>query len=97
VKKAAHADECQTLEQIPNIGPAMAGDLRAMGIARPADLRGHDALALYRQLCKLSGQRQDPCVLDTFMAAVDFMQGAAAAPWWHYTAQRKAAYGQIED
>ena len=97
MKKAAHADECQTLEQIPNIGPAMAGDLRAMGIARPADLRGRDALALYRQLCKLSGQRQDPCVLDTFMAAVDFMQGAAATPWWHYTAQRKAAYGQIED
>ena len=42
------------------------------------------------------GKRQDPCVLDTFMAATDFMRGAAAAPWWSYTAQRKLLYGQIE-
>jgi hypothetical protein len=34
-------------------------------------------------------------VLDTFMAAVDFMNGAAAAPWWAYTAQRKALYGAV--
>jgi hypothetical protein len=34
-------------------------------------------------------------VLDTFMAAVDFMNGVAAAPWWAYTAQRKALYGAV--
>ena len=96
VKKAMRAEDCRTLEQIPNIGPAMAADLRLMGVLDPTELRGRDALSLYRQLCKLSGQRQDPCVLDTFMAAVDFMQGAAAAPWWHYTARRKAAYGQVD-
>jgi hypothetical protein len=27
------------------------------------------------------------------MAATDFMRGAAAAPWWRYTAQRKATFG----
>ena len=96
VTKARCAEDCRTLEQIPNIGPAMAEDLRLMGIAQPQDLRGQDAFALYQKLCKLSGQRQDPCVLDTFMAAVDFMQGAAAAPWWHYTTRRKAVHGQIE-
>ncbi|WP_077037741.1 helix-hairpin-helix domain-containing protein [Pelomonas sp. KK5] len=96
MKKAASHEQCTELQQIPNIGPAMAEDLRQMGLARPTDLRGRDPLTLYRQLCKLSGQRQDPCVLDTFMAAVDFMNGAAAAPWWHYTARRKAAYGQVD-
>ena len=96
VTKAKYAADCKTLEQIPNIGPAMASDLRQMGIAHPQDLRGRDAFALYQQLCKLSGQRQDPCVLDTFMAAVDFVQGGPALPWWHYTPQRKAEYGQIE-
>jgi hypothetical protein len=29
------------------------------------------------------------------MAAVDFMRGAPAAPWWQYTAQRKALFGQV--
>jgi hypothetical protein len=35
-------------------------------------------------------------VLDTFMAATDFMRGAAPAPWWAYTARRKAMYGQLD-
>jgi hypothetical protein len=93
--KAASAAECKTLEQLPNIGPALAADLRSIGIREPKDLRGKDAFVLYRKLCAVTGQRQDPCVLDTFMAATDFMRGAAAAPWWHYTAQRKALFGQV--
>ena len=93
--KAASAAECTALEQLPNIGPALAADLRLLGIERPADLRGRDAFVLYRQLCITTGQRHDPCVLDTFMAAVDFMGGAPAAPWWHYTPQRKALFGQV--
>jgi len=93
--KAASALECNALEQLPNIGPALAADLRLIGIRTPAELRGKDAFVLYQKLCAATGQRQDPCVLDTFMAAVDFMRGAPAAPWWHYTAQRKALFGQV--
>jgi len=77
------------------VGPALAADLRLMGFEHPAELRGQDAFALYRRLCEVSGQRQDPCVLDTFMAITDFMRGAAAAPWWNYTAQRKATFGAV--
>ena len=93
--KAASAAECEALEQLPNIGPSLAADLRKIGIRHPRDLRGKDAFVLYQKLCAATGQRQDPCVLDTFMAATDFMRGAPAAPWWHYTAQRKAQYGQV--
>ena len=93
--KAASAAECLRLEQLPNIGPAIAADLRRIGIERPADLRGKDAYALYRELCEKTGQRHDPCVLDTFMAATDFMRGAPAAPWWTYTAERKATFGTV--
>ena len=93
--KAASAAVCETLEQLPNIGPALAADLRLIGIRHPQELRGKDALTLYRQLCTATGQRQDPCVLDTFMAATDFMRGAPPAPWWHYTAQRKAQFGPV--
>ena len=93
--KARSAADCVRLEQLPNIGPSLAGDLRSIGIREPADLRGKDALALYRSLCEATGQRQDPCVLDTFMAATDFMAGAPAAPWWFYTPRRKALFGRI--
>jgi hypothetical protein len=93
--KAATAAHCERLEQLPNIGPSLAADLRDIGIHHPRDLCGQDAYALYRRLCERTGCRQDPCVLDTFMAATDFMAGAAAAPWWHYTAQRKVQFGSI--
>ncbi|MES2228404.1 MAG: helix-hairpin-helix domain-containing protein [Pseudomonadota bacterium] len=93
--KAASAADCAALEQLPNIGPALAADLRLIGITHPADLRGQDAFVLYQRLCDATGQRQDPCVLDTFMAATDFMRGAPAVPWWHYTAQRKALFGPV--
>ncbi len=93
--KAASAAECRSLEQLPNIGPALAADLRLIGIHTPAELRGKDPFVLYQKLCAATGQRQDPCVLDTFMAATDFMRGAPAAPWWKYTPQRKALFGQV--
>ena len=93
--KATHCDSCHALEQIPNIGPAAAEDLRLLGIAKPQDLRDRDPFEMYQQLCTLTETRHDPCVLDTFMAAVDFMGGAPAAPWWRYTAERKAQFGQI--
>ena len=93
--KAATAAECQVLEHLPNIGPSLAADLRLIGIQHPKELRGKDAFVLYQKLCVATGQRHDPCVLDTVMAATDFMGGAPAAPWWHYTAQRKARFGQV--
>ncbi len=93
--KARTADTCVRLEQLPNIGPALAEDLRLIGIQHPRDLQGKDAFTLYQRLCHATGMRQDPCVLDTFMAAVDFMHGAASAPWWAYTQQRKATFGKV--
>ena len=62
--KAASAAACLQLEQLPNIGPAMAGDLRALGISHPQQLAHRDAFSLYQALCAHSGKRQDPCVLD---------------------------------
>ena len=93
--KAATAEDCLTLEQLPNVGPAMAADLRLLDIHTPQSLRGRDGLQLYHALCTATGQRHDPCVLDTLLAVVDFMNGAPPAPWWAYTKQRKALVGQL--
>jgi hypothetical protein len=93
--KARSAAECERLEQLPNVGPSIAADLRALGIVHPRELATHDPLVLYRALCAQSGKHQDPCVLDTFLAITDFMRGAAPAPWWAYTAQRKRRFGPV--
>ena len=82
-------DACVRLEQIPNVGPAIAGDLRRIGVETPGDLRGKDPYALYAELCRRTGVRHDPCVIDVFIASVQFMEGAPAQPWWAYTAERK--------
>lgn len=78
--------------QIPNIGPAIVADLRLLGLSRPVELAGKDPYALYQQLCALTSTRHDPCVLDTFISAVRFMEGAPPHPWWHYTAARKISH-----
>ena len=83
-----HGDVAR-LEEIPNVGPAVAGELRRLGITSPDDLPGRDPFAMYDALCRITGQRHDPCLLDTFIAAVRFMEGEPKKPWWQYTATRK--------
>ena len=87
--KAKKATEATTLEQIPNIGKSIANDLRSIGIIRPDQLKGNDGIKLYLKLNKTTGVWHDPCVADTFMAAVDFMNGGKSQPWWKFTAKRK--------
>ncbi len=95
IPKAEHAAACTQLEQLPNIGPKLAADLRRIGIDMPQQLVRHDAFELYQRLTRITGKRQDPCVLDTFLAIIDFMRGAPPAPWWRYTGERKLRFGQL--
>ena len=93
--KAAHASAARRLEDIPNIGPALARDLRSVGIAAPAALKRRSPFKLYQDLNLVTAKRHDPCVLDTFMAAVDFMNGNPPAPWWHFTPKRKQLHPNL--
>ncbi len=88
--------QLESLTDLPNIGPAMARDLRTLGILDPKQLRGQSPFVLYERLCELTGVRQDPCVLDVFMSVTRFMAGEEPKPWWHYTPERKqnALFGQ---
>ena len=87
--RAAARLDVARLEDVPNVGPAIAADFRQIGISTPAELVGRDPYALYDELCRVTGVRHDPCVLDTFIAAVRYMEGASKRPWWKYTAERK--------
>jgi hypothetical protein len=91
-RKATHARLATVLEAIPNVGASIARDLRSIGINQPRDLIGRDPHTLYQALCDRTRTRQDPCVLDTFISAIRFMEGAPARPWWSYTAERKKKF-----
>lgn len=83
--KRLPADE---LRQIPGIGPSLAADLRRLGFRRVADLRRADPEAMYLRLCRLTGQRQDRCVLYAFRCAVYFASRSRHRSelllWWNW-------------
>lgn len=87
--KPRRRSDITRLEDLPNVGPATTADLRLLGIRVPDDLRGCDGYDLYRRLCRITKVKQDPCVIDIFLAVVDFMNGAPSRPWWFYTKARQ--------
>ena len=86
----ADARALRELQGVPNVGPAIAEDLLSLGVRSVPQLARCDHRRLYERLCDQTGVRQDPCVLDTFEAAVAFARGGPPLPWWHYSRLRKA-------
>jgi hypothetical protein len=90
----------ERLEDLPNVGPSVAADLRRVGVNLPEDLIGRDPYDLFAELERRTASRHDPCLLDVFISAVAFMEGGPARPWWEYTAERKARLAErseVED
>ncbi len=81
------------LTSVPNVGPAVAGKLARLGVRRPDQLRGRDPDELFARLCALDGHQHDPCLRDTFVAAVSYADGGPAKPWWEFSRERKARTG----
>lgn len=77
------------LEALPNIGKAIAEDLKMIGIDHPGKLIGKDPYKLHEKLCRKTGHWHDLCVLDTFMSAIRFMEGGGPLPWYAFTEERK--------
>ncbi len=81
------------LTDLPNVGKAIAGDFRLLGITEPEQLKGCCPFELYRDLCRKTGVQYDPCVIDVFMSVTSFMEGFEAEPWWNFTTERKRMLG----
>ena len=81
------------LTDLAEIGKAMQRDFDQLGIHNVEQLAKADGQKLYDRLCKLTGTRQDPCVLDTFMCAVaqarDPKLPKAQRNWWWWSRKRK--------
>jgi len=79
-----------TLKNLANIGPAMLRDFKKLGIETVEQLARQDADELYLKLSKITGHRQDPCVWDTFRAAIHEAKTGEKTTWWSWTPERKA-------
>ena len=95
MKKAPTPDAATRLEEIPNIGPKIADSLRKIGIEHPSQLLGASPLDLYEQLNAALGRREDPCVIDVFMAATHFMETGEKRDWWGFTESRRLIMKRI--
>lgn len=80
-----------TFQELPNIGPAMAQDFVRLGLRTLDDLEQADPKRLYDRISKMDGVLHDPCVLDTFEAAVHNLRTGEELPWWEFSRRRKQA------
>ena len=78
--------ETSELRTIPGVGPAVEGDLHALGIRRIRDLVGRDPEELYARLQVREGGPVDRCMLYTLRCAVYFAESPDGDPellrWW---------------
>src|SRR5687768_1772024 len=81
------------LQTLPNVGPATAADLLRLGVASIDDLGRRDPRELYDRISAMDGVRHDPCVLDTYAAAIHAARTGEAVPWWEFSDARKRAIG----
>lgn len=76
------------LQEIPGVGPSIAGDLHDLGVRRVEDLRGADPGELYQRLCGLRGGPVDRCVLYVFRCAAYYAAHSEHDPellkWWNW-------------
>jgi hypothetical protein len=81
------------LGDLISIGPAMLRDFELLGIRSVAELAKQDPHRMYEKMERATGQRQDPCVLDTFCAAAAQARNprlsAEKCQWWWWSRRRK--------
>jgi hypothetical protein len=80
-------------QDIPNVGPVIAKELVALGLKEPAELIGKDPYQLYRDVCAVTREKKDPCVIDILISAVRYMEGGPIKKWWEFTEERKKHFG----
>jgi hypothetical protein len=90
-KNVRHSE--RQLKDLISIGPAMLRDFEMLKIHSVAQLAKQNPQRMYEKLTRATGQRQDPCVLDTFCAAVAQAKNprlpVEKCQWWWWSRERK--------
>lgn len=97
--KARKRTRERRLDDLWSIGPSIRRNLMSLGVETVAQLARRKPEALYLALCRKERQRQDPCVLDVFRAAVAQARDPSLPEdqcvWWYWSRLRKA--GSVGD
>jgi hypothetical protein len=93
VKEIFMKSKARELADLFSIGPAMLRDFELLGIRSVAQLARRNPKTMYARLNHVTGQRQDPCVLDVFCSAVAQARNprldAEKCAWWWWSRRRK--------
>jgi len=85
------------LQDLISVGPAMLRDFEMLGIRSVSQLARAKPQAMYKKLCRLTGQQQDICCQDVFSAAVaqarDPHLPVEQCVWWYWSRKRKTQRG----
>ncbi len=86
------------LHDLVSVGPALLRDFELLHVRSVAQLGRQEPEEMYSRLCRITGRRQDPCVLDTLHAAVAQARDPDLPPeqcqWWYWSRKRKRTHGQ---
>ena len=82
-------NEVKKFQDIPNVGKAIEKNLVLLGIKEPIALIDMDPYQMYGDLCDITGKQHDPCIIDVFISAVNYMKGGPSKKWWEFTKVRK--------
>jgi hypothetical protein len=74
-------DTLWRLQEIPNVGPAVARRLAELGFDGVDALRGQDPEDLFARTEAARGRAEDPCLLYTYRAVVAFAETGDDRPW----------------
>src|SRR5881296_83225 len=95
------AESTRRLGDLISIGPAMLRDFELLRIRSVVQLARQNPERMYSTLNRLTGKRQDPCVLDTFCAAVAQAKNprlpAEQCAWWYWSKKRKQGSDEARD
>lgn len=82
------------LGDLISVGERIVQDFDMLGVQSVKGLARRNPNRLYVRLCEITKQRQDPCVLDVFCAAVAQARNphlpAEQCQWWYWSRQKKA-------
>src|SRR5689334_11125497 len=85
-------DDNRQLKDLRGIGPKMLQDFAQLGVTSVHQLKSTDAQNLYDRMCRISGVRQDPCVLDTYRCAIEQARNPRLPDeqkdWWYWSRLR---------
>ena len=92
-------EDTRQLSDLHGIGRAMLKDFDLLGVHTVTELANCEGDELYYRLCKLTNSRQDPCVYDVFVCAVQQARHPELprekCDWWYWSRIRKKSGTQL--